>query len=121
MLEWDDPEHTIMLLHYPENYTADEAVHLMRRARECIISVDHRVDLVFILPRMYLPTGDVISATRDLIAAIPPNVRFRLVVGGIPYLFRQYVRMISRDHARWQFVDSVDEARATICEARATT
>jgi hypothetical protein len=116
LVQWDDPERTIIRFVYSGQWTFGDLFEAMQEARDMMDTVEHLVYGIIDMQDSKLMPNGVLSLGRNVTMRKHPNQGKSIVVGASGFTRTLYdvYRKVYRttfDESAYAFASSLDEAR----------
>lgn len=123
-LNWDDPEHTILVFHYAKPWTWDEFEGVAKQLVTLLDEVKHDVYLVFDLRQAGYPPEGAMARFKQVTDLDHPNVANLIYVAPQPIamfigVINKTMSVIHRDNYKqpdFVFAPTLEQAREKIAE-----
>jgi len=123
---WDNPEHTILRYIYDGPWGMDNFYPALQESHTMMDTVDYRVGIIIDVQKSKLVPNGVLSHGTKVTTSKHPNQGKSIVVGAsglVRSLFDVYKKVYrsSFDEKAFDFVKTLDEARAILLKAPIVT
>lgn len=119
---WYDADKTIIHYEVTNPLTWEEFLEGIQQGQAMEREKDYLIETIFVLaPDLKLPSANVLPYFRNALSNTPENNALNTVVGA-PNIIKTFVNIITNvmpGQAKFVFVSSIEEALATIEQARA--
>lgn len=119
MVEWDNPEHTVIRFIYTGQWSVDDLFSATQESRVMMDSVNHRVHGIIDMRSSKLVPNGALSLGRNVSLRKHPNQGRSIVIGAnnlVRTLFDVYrkVYRTSFDETAYSFATTLEEARSQL-------
>lgn len=122
LIQWDDPQRTILRYVFSGRYTWDDLYVAAKNAQRMLDSVHHPVDVILDIQHSTHTPREFMSEFRRLATITHPHTGLHVLVSDNPLnalLFQTFAGMYRHLSARYTLVNTLDAAHRLISETRA--
>lgn len=123
-VEWDNPEHTIALMHFSSGWTWNELFRAIDDYKAMVMNSPWNVQLIIVIAEQKLPPHDFVLNAREISRVVPAHSWSGFIVTRSPAMrmtFKTLYNLKYPSVTGFQLSDSVEDARQQLQQLYPTT